>query len=247
MLNQLPVFGKNNITELSNTIESYPDGFVILLNKPYQWTSADAVRKIKFLMQRVYHKKKIKIGHAGTLDPLATGLLVLCVGNATKKSEELQAGDKEYIANIQFGATTPSFDLEKEIDETYPYSHIKKEDVEKALKLFIGEQDQIPPKFSAKFVNGTRAYEIARSGEEIELRPSKITIYSIDILNFNNPNLTVDIKCGKGTYIRSFARDIGITLSSGAHLTGLIRAASGNFNLKEAIDLEELVKFLENK
>jgi tRNA pseudouridine 55 synthase len=244
MIEQIPVFTRKNITELNNNLDNYPNGFILILNKPYKWTSADAVRKIKFSLHRYFHKNKIKVGHAGTLDPLATGLLILCVGNATKKSEILQASDKEYIAKIKFGATTPSFDLEKEIDETFPFEHINREMIEEALKSFIGEQEQIPPKFSAKFINGVRAYEIARTGEEVEMHPAKIFIESITIIDFSLPELTIRIKCGKGTYIRSLARDIGIALKSGAHLTGLTRCSSGSYTLSDSIELNDLVNIV---
>jgi tRNA pseudouridine55 synthase len=241
----IPVFDKSNICELKNNLELYPNGIIVLIDKPYKWTSADAVRKVKFLSQRFFHKKWVKIGHAGTLDPLATGLLILCIGNATKKAELLQCGDKEYIAEIEFGATTPSFDLEKEIDNRYPFEHITQESLNAALNKFIGEQEQIPPKFSAKMIGGVRAYEMARAGEEVEMRPSKIRIDLIEVLEYRLPSITVKINCGKGTYIRSFARDLGAELSSGAHLTNLIRTKSGNFTLENAAPLLDFVEVLE--
>lgn len=240
----IPVFDRHNIIELKNDLELYPSGFIVLIDKPYRWTSADAVRKIKFLSQRFFHKKWVKIGHAGTLDPLATGVLVLCIGNATKKAEMLQGGDKEYIADVEFGATTPSFDLEKEVDSRYPYEHITQESISDALRKFIGEQDQIPPKFSAKMIGGVRAYEIARAGEEIKMKPSKIRIDSIDIIEFDLPAVKFRINCGKGTYIRSFARDIGLELSSGAHLTNLRRTKSGSFFIENAVSLDTFVEIL---
>ena len=176
---------------------------------------------------------------------MATGLLILCIGNATKKAELLQCGDKEYIAEIEFGATTPSFDLEKEIDNRYPFEHITQESLNAALNKFIGEQEQIPPKFSAKMIGGVRAYEMARAGEEVEMRPSKIRIDLIEVLEYRLPSITVKINCGKGTYIRSFARDLGAELSSGAHLTNLIRTKSGNFTLENAAPLLDFVEVLE--
>jgi tRNA pseudouridine55 synthase len=242
----IPVFDKSNIGELKNNLELYPKGFIVLIDKPYKWTSADAVRKVKFLSQRFFHKKWVKIGHAGTLDPLATGVLVLCIGNATKKAELLQGGDKEYVAEIEFGATTPSFDLEKEIDNRYPFKHIAKGDVEAALKKFIGIQEQIPPKFSAKMIGGVRAYEMARAGEEVEMKPSTIRIDSLEILEFSMPSVKIKINCGKGTYIRSFARDLGVELSSGAHLTNLQRTKSGNFIIENAASLMDFVNVLDN-
>ncbi len=229
---------------LSDNLDDYPGGIVIPLDKPYLWTSADAVRKIKFMAQKHFLRKNIKVGHAGTLDPLATGILLICMGKATKQAEMLQAQPKEYIARIMLGATTPSFDLEKEIDKTYPYEHITREAVETALSGFIGEQEQIPPVFSAKLIDGTRAYEMARAGEEVKMKPASVTIYGLEIIDFSLPELTVKIKCSKGTYIRSFARDIGHALGSGGHLTGLIRSASGSFTLADAVKMEMINKIL---
>ncbi|MDO4736199.1 MAG: tRNA pseudouridine(55) synthase TruB [Bacteroidia bacterium] len=223
-----------------DNIDNYPGGVVIPLDKPYRWTSADAVRKIKFLAQRYFHKKNIKVGHAGTLDPLATGILLICLGKATKQAEALQAQKKEYIAQIELGATTPCFDMEKEIDCRYPYEHITRQMVDEAVKKFIGEQDQIPPIFSAKLVDGTRAYEIARAGEQVEMKPSRITIYDIEVLEFELPRLVIRISCSKGTYIRSLARDIGVALGSGGYLTGLTRTASGGFHINDALKMEDI-------
>lgn len=229
---------------LSDNPDDYPQGIVISLDKPYKWTSADAVRKIKFLAQKHFRKKNIKVGHAGTLDPLATGILLICMGKATKQAETLQAQPKEYIANIRLGATTPSYDLEKEVDQTYPYEHITKESVEAVLPRFIGEQEQIPPVFSAKLIDGTRAYEMARAGEEVQMKPAVVTIYKLEILDFALPDLTIKIQCSKGTYIRSFARDIGAALESGGHLTGLIRSASGGFRVENAVKMEMIDEIL---
>ncbi len=169
---------------LSSEISDYPEGIVIPIDKPYRWTSADVVRKVKFQIQKHFRLKNLKVGHAGTLDPLATGLLIICVGKATKIAEELQSHEKEYIAEIEFGATTPSYDLEQEIDHHYPFSHITKERIETVLQQFIGEQEQIPPMFSAKIVGGLRAYEYARAGETVELRKSVITIFSMELISF---------------------------------------------------------------
>lgn len=221
-------------------IEAYPGGIVFPLDKPYLWTSADAVRKIKFQLQKFFHRKNIKVGHAGTLDPLATGVLLVCVGKATKCAEQLQASEKEYVATIRTGATTPSFDLEKEIDATYPYEHITEEAVVEALKGFIGEQMQVPPIFSAKLIDGTRAYDIARSGNTVEMKASKICIYDAELLKFNLPDITVRLRCSKGTYVRSFARDLGEALGSGAHLTALQRSRSGLFLVENALSMESL-------
>lgn len=264
---------------LSASIEDYPYGIVIPIEKPYRWTSADVVRKVKFQLQKHFHLKNLKVGHAGTLDPLATGLLVICAGKATKISEELQSHEKEYVAEIEFGATTPSYDLEQGINQFFPYTHITREKVAAVLRQFIGEQEQVPPLFSAKMVGGIRAYEYARAGEPIELKTSVITIYEIELLSFtpgmdveqqittaipaaaqngnsaeaNNrtdylyqrseeggkslesprPRAVIRIKCSKGTYIRSLARDLGLALESGAYLTSLKRTASGIFKLSE--------------
>ncbi len=238
---------KDTLQDLSNNIDDYPGGIVILLDKPLEWTSADAVRRIKFLAQKHFRKKNIKVGHAGTLDPLATGVLLICIGKATKQAEALQAQQKEYIAEVTLGATTPSFDLEKEIDAVYPYEHITAEDVERVLGDMVGEQDQVPPIFSAKLINGTRAYEMARAGEEVVMKPSRITLYSLEVMDFTLPKLVVRVKCSKGTYIRSLARDIGVALDSGGHLTGLIRSSSGSFNVGEALSMDDITAVLSKK
>lgn len=244
MIEEFLTIRNGELQMLSNNLDDYPSGIVIPLDKPYGWTSADAVRKIKFIAQRHFHKKNIKVGHAGTLDPLATGILLICIGAATKKAETLQVQQKEYIAKIMLGATTPSYDLEKEVDKTYPYEHITREMLEGALPQFIGEQQQIPPVFSAKLIDGTRAYEMARAGEEVVMKPSVITIYDLEIIDFSLPEVTIKIKCSKGTYIRSFARDIGEALGSGGHLTGLVRSASGGYMLDNSINIEQINEFL---
>ncbi len=241
------ILKRGALQELSHCIDDYPGGVVIPVNKPLGWTSADVVRKVKFMAQRHFHKKNIKVGHAGTLDPLATGVLLVCLGKATKQAEALQAQHKEYIAEVTVGATTPSFDLEKEIDATYPYDHISEEAVKQTLQEMVGEQDQIPPIFSAKLIDGTRAYEMARAGEEVVMRPARINIYSLELLDFNLPKLLVGVKCSKGTYIRSLARDIGVSLQSGAHLTGLIRSASGGFLVADSLSMEEVAEIFAKK
>ena len=235
---------KDSIQLLGSNIDDYPGGVVIPIDKPYRWTSADVVRKVKFVAQKHFHKKNIKVGHAGTLDPLATGVLLVCLGKATKQAEALQAEQKEYIASIELGATTPCFDLEKEIDQRYPYEHITREMVEGILPKFIGEQDQIPPVFSAKLIDGTRAYEMARAGEEVVMKPARITIYDLEILEFELPKLVLRVKCSKGTYIRSLARDVGAALQSGGHLTGLIRTQSGGFSVEKCLKMEDLEKVM---
>ncbi len=234
----------NNIDKLSDNLDDYPEGIVLSLDKPYKWTSADAVRKIKFLAQKHFHKKNIKVGHAGTLDPLATGILLICLGKATKQAEVLQKEEKEYIASVRLGATTPSYDLEKEVDFTFPYEHITKEEVLKVLASMIGEQEQIPPIFSAKLIDGVRAYEMARAGEEVKMRPALITIYDMELLSFDLPDIVVKVKCSKGTYIRSLARDIGLALNSGGHLTGLIRSQSGMFKMEKALNIDDIQNIL---
>jgi len=177
---------------------------------------------------------------------LATGVLLICLGKATKKAEALQAQQKEYIAEITLGATTPSYDLEKEIDAVYPYEHITLDDVNRVLSGMVGEQDQIPPVFSAKLIDGTRAYEKARAGEEVVMKPARITIYAIEVIDFSLPKLVVRVKCSKGTYIRSLARDIGEALDSGGHLTGLIRSASGSFTVSQALSMEQVTEILKD-
>lgn len=231
---------KGSIQLLLGNLDEYPNGIVLPFDKPYRWTSADVVRKVKFIAQKHFHKRNIKVGHAGTLDPLATGVLLVCIGKATKQAEALQAEQKEYIATIELGATTPCFDLEKEIDQRYPYEHITREMVDKMLPQFIGELDQIPPIFSAKLIDGTRAYEMARAGEEVHMKPSRIKIYELEVLEFALPKLVLRVKCSKGTYIRSLARDVGVALQSGGHLTALVRTKSGGFDVGRALNMEDL-------
>ena len=220
------------------------EGVVLLFDKPLEWTSFNLVSKVKSLLFHRLGYKKIKVGHAGTLDPLATGLLVVCVGRATKKVSEIQELEKEYVAKFCLGSTTPSYDLETEINERFPTDHISQQKVEDALQCFVGPQMQIPPLFSAKSVNGGRAYKLARRGVDMELDPSAIEIHEVELLEFNMPYITVRVKCSKGTYIRSLARDIGRKLESGAHLVELNRAAIGHFNVKDAFTLESFEKII---
>ena len=222
-------------------------GGVILLNKPYEWTSFQAVNKVKYLLKHYYDLKKVKIGHAGTLDPLATGLLILCIGKYTKKIEEYQAQEKEYTGTFYLGATTPCFDKEKEIDNYYPTEHITEEDIYKAAEDFLGEQEQIPPVFSALKVNGVRAYEFARDNKEIELKSRKITIKEFEITRIALPEVDFRIVCSKGTYIRSIARDFGSYLNSGAYLTALCRTRIGEYKLSDAKKIEDIISEYENK
>ena len=223
-----------HLTELGN----FQEGQVILFDKPLEWTSFNIVKKTRNLLRRKYGYKKIKVGHAGTLDPLATGLLIVCTGKFTKQIEKYQAQKKEYIATIKLGQTTPSFDLETEVDNEFPFNHITEELLKETLKKFIGEQKQIPPNFSAKFINGKRAYVKARNGEDFEIKPNNIFIYDIAILEFDLPIIKIKISCSKGTYIRALARDIGVLLNSGAHLTGLRRTQIGEFNVNDALTIE---------
>ena len=302
-------------TLLSHDIADYPEGIVLPVDKPYRWTSADVIRKLKFAAFRHFRKKNLKVGHAGTLDPLATGVLLVCIGSACKKAQELQDHDKEYVARIRFGATTPSYDLEKEVDRRFPYAHISAEAVQEALKGFLGEQEQVAPLFSAKSVDGVRAYEMARklyksgSFSEIDaaaletLQRSRIVISELELLDFvpagvsvipegqatvpegdippetslrdpvranvsggmspsgamsnaserihvadtstlGLPEAAVRIVCSKGTYIRAFARDLGEALGSGAHLGGLVRSRSGDFRVKDALSVEQVLELL---
>ena len=224
--------------------DAFTEGVIIPVDKPLGWTSADVVRKIKFALQRKTNQKKLKVGHAGTLDPLATGILLVCTGNATKQVDILQAGEKEYIAEIEAGATTPSFDMEREIDARYPFAHITKAMVEAALKTFTGTQEQIPPVFSAKMLDGKRAYKFAHAGQDAVMKPSVITIYEMELISFDLPKFTVRIVCSKGTYIRALARDLGCALQSGAHLTNLRRTRSGKFNIQTIISLKDFENFL---
>ena len=305
----------------SRDISDYPDGIVLALDKPYRWTSADVIRKLKYAAIKHFGKKNLKVGHAGTLDPLATGVLLVCIGNACKRAQELQDHPKEYIARIRFGATTPSYDLEKEVDRRFPYEHITEASVRAALPQFLGEQEQVAPLFSAKSVDGVRAYELARklyrSGRFSELdsaaletlQRNKIVISELELLEFSAgegtvvpesvatlghvrgrgpeqaqsagawegsrsddsgttvpshaqstassrinvadtsalglPEAVIRIACSKGTYIRAFARDLGETLGSGAHLGGLIRTCSGSFRIEDALSLDQALALLQ--
>lgn len=208
-----------------------------MIDKDLDWTSFNVVKKVKIVLSNKFGLKKLKVGHAGTLDPLASGLVIICTGRQTKNILKYQALEKEYIAEIRLGATTPSFDLETEVDAEYPYEHITEEQVQQELNYFEGEQDQIPPVFSAKSVNGKRAYTYARKGKDIEMKPNKVHFFRLELINFRLPFVTVKIVCSKGTYIRSFARDIGLKLNSGGHLTGLRRTRIGDFKVEEAMKI----------
>jgi tRNA pseudouridine55 synthase len=221
----------------------FPEGYVAVIDKPYEWTSADVVRKIKFQLRKCGHPK-IKIGHAGTLDPLATGILLVCIGRATKKVDMLQAERKEYVAELQLGATTPSGDMEHPVDQTYPTEHITREKVEEALRSLTGEREQLPPLYSAKKVQGVRAYEFAREGVEVELKKALINIYAMELVEYDLPRIKIRVECSKGTYIRSLAFEIGEALNSGVYLSSLRRTRSGEFCVENAHSLDEFMEKL---
>jgi tRNA pseudouridine55 synthase len=214
-------------------------GTVLLFDKPLDWTSFDVVNRVRNMLCRKLEIKKLKVGHAGTLDPKATGLVIVCTGKATKQIDLIQAQEKEYVATLKLGATTPSFDLESEEDAQFPTEHITQELIEQVLPNFLGEIDQVPPVFSAIKVNGKRAFDYARKGAEIELKSRKIVVKSITIERFEMPELELRIACGKGTYIRSLARDLGSELKSGAYLVGLRRTAIGENRVENAWTLEQ--------
>ena len=221
-------------------------GEIIYINKPLEWTSFDVVNRIRRVLCRTLKQKKLKVGHAGTLDPLATGVMILCTGKSTKRIEELQAGVKEYIATLQLGATTPSYDLEHPIDATYPTEHITLQLIEETLKKFKGEIWQKPPIYSAVKIDGKRAFDYARKGEEVEIKPKLLVIDEIEILKFEEMQLTIRVVCSKGTYIRALARDIGEALNSGAHLIALQRTRVGNVTLSQCYEIEEFISKIEN-
>lgn len=222
----------------------FKEGVILYFDKPYRWTSFDVVGRVRWQLCRRLHVRKLKVGHAGTLDPLATGVLIVCTGKATKRIEELQYGTKEYVATIRLGATTPSFDLEKPIDATYPWEHITREMVEEILPRFKGTIQQIPPSFSACKIDGKRAYEKARKGEEVELKPKTLQIDEIELTECSLPDITVRIVCSKGTYIRALARDIGQALQSGGHLTALRRTRIGNVRVEDCMNPETFAEWL---
>ena len=230
---------------MENNNINYPEGHIMVVDKPYEWTSTDVVRKIKYNLR---HKgfKNIKVGHAGTLDPLATGVLLVCIGKATKMVEQLQAEEKEYVTEMILGATTPSFDMEHPIDATYPTEHITREKVEQALAELCGERMQLPPVYSAKKIDGRRAYEYAREGAaaETKMRQALINIYEMELLEYDMPRIKIRVRCSKGTYIRSIAMELGEKLESGAYLSSLCRTRSGGFTLALAQNLEKILENL---
>ncbi len=220
----------------------FQKGEILVFDKPIDWTSFDLVHKVRYIICKKLNIKKLKVGHAGTLDPKATGILVLCTGKATSKIESLQADEKEYVATLKFGATTPSYDLESEEDRQFETSHITKGSLIDVLKKFTGTIEQIPPDFSAIKLGGKRAYEYARKGIAIEIKSKTLEVKEIEVLSFSLPEVKLRIVCGKGTYIRSLARDIGEELRSGAYLTGLRRTRVGDYDLNQAINLADFLK-----
>lgn len=219
-------------------------GETILVNKPYGWTSFDVVKRIRGVMLRRMGVKKMKVGHAGTLDPLATGVMIVVSGKSTKLIEQLQSGVKEYIATIALGATTPSYDLETEIDARYPTAHITRELVGEVLAKFTGRIEQVPPAFSACKIDGKRAYKMARKGDAVELKPKILVIDEIELLEYSQESITIRVVCSKGTYIRALARDIGAALGSGGHLTALRRTRVGDVTIDRCLSLDDAVSML---
>ena len=224
------------------------EGEILCFDKPLRWTSFDVVSKIRRQLTKRLGVKKLKVGHAGTLDPLATGVMVVCTGKATKRIEELQAHVKEYVATLQFGATTPSFDLEKPIDATFPTEHITEALLHEVLTRFLGRIEQVPPAFSACKVDGHRAYDLARKGKEVELKPKVLVIDEIELQSFDPEAMqaTIRVVCSKGTYIRALARDIGQALDSGAHLIALRRTRVGDVRVEDCLQVEDFPGWLEN-
>jgi len=226
------------------TKEDFLEGQLLLIDKPLTWTSFQAVNALKWAIRRKFELKKIKIGHAGTLDPLATGLLLICTGKFTKRINELQGQLKEYTGNITLGATTPSYDLESEIDQEYPITHITDALIHETTKQFTGQIEQVPPIFSALKKNGKRLYEYAREGEKVEIKSRSIEIFEFEITNIQLPTISFRVVCSKGTYIRSLAHDFGKALQSGGHLSALRRTKIGDYNVHTAIspiDFEKVV------
>ena len=224
----------------------FEEGEVLAFDKPLRWTSFDLVAKVRYNLCHKLGKKKLKVGHSGTLDPLATGVVIVCTGKKTKLIEQLQYDVKEYVATLQLGATTPSYDMEKEVDATYPTDHITRSLIDEVIPTFLGEQWQVPPIFSAVQINGKRAYEFARKGEEVELKPKLLKIDEIEVLASDEQTmqLTIRVVCSKGTYIRALARDIGERLHSGAYLTALRRTRVGDTRVEDCMTIEQFLEKL---
>jgi tRNA pseudouridine55 synthase len=230
---------------MGKSIEEYDfqKGEILLFDKDLDWTSFDLVRKLRNFLSRRTRIKKLKVGHAGTLDPKATGLMIVCTGKETKNIDHIQAKEKEYVATIRLGATTPSYDLETAENETFPTDHITPELLKSTLESFLGENDQIPPLFSAVKVEGKRAYEHARKGSDMVLAPKKITISELEVLNFSKEEIRLRVVCSKGTYIRALARDLGVSLQSGAYLVGLCRTRIGDLKLEDAWNVQDFIEY----
>ena len=226
---------------MNDQLAAFAEGRILYLNKPLHWTSFDVVNRVRGVLCRALGTKKLKVGHAGTLDPLATGVMVLCTGKATKQIDRLQAGVKEYVATLELGATTPSFDLEHPVDAHYPTEHITRALVDEVLQQLRGEIWQVPPVYSAVKIDGKRAYDYARKAQEVEIQPKLLVIDELEVLHFALPVLTIRVVCSKGTYIRALARDIGRALHSGAHLTALQRTRVGDVSLADCREIDELV------
>jgi tRNA pseudouridine55 synthase len=228
---------------------NFQEGEILCFDKPLRWTSFNLVAKIRSQLCHRLGVKKLKVGHAGTLDPLATGVMVVCTGKATKRIDELQAHVKEYVATLQFGATTPCFDLEKPIDQTYPTEHINETLVREVLGKFLGRIEQVPPAFSACKIGGKRAYDLARKGREVDLKPKILVIDEIELLNFDQEKMqaTIRVVCSKGTYIRALARDIGQALESGAHLISLRRTRVGDVKVEDCMKVEDFEGWLDKQ
>lgn len=223
---------------------NFIDGEILYIDKPLEWTSFNAVKRLRSCILRRIGTRKLKVGHAGTLDPLATGVMIICTGKATKLIDTLQAGVKEYVATIALGATTPSYDLETPIDNTYPTDHITRQLVLDTLHTFKGRIEQVPPAFSACKVDGHRAYKMARRGEEVQLKAKILVIDEIELLEFSPTSITIRVVCSKGTYIRALARDIGRALNSGGHLTALRRTRVGNVTVSDCLTIQECVDMI---
>ncbi|MDF1572111.1 MAG: tRNA pseudouridine(55) synthase TruB [Bacteroidales bacterium] len=224
--------------------QAFLEGKIILIDKDLDWTSFDVVNKLRIELRNQLGIKKIKVGHTGTLDPLATGLVILCAGKATKKIESFMGLDKEYIAEITIGATTPSYDLETGIEATLPFEHVTRKQLESVLNTFRGEIEQTPPNYSAKQVDGKRAYDMARQGESFKLKKNLVTIHELELLEFSPPEIRLQIRCSKGTYIRSLANDIGEKLGTGAYLSALRRTKIGDYHLNDAEKIADFTKNL---
>jgi tRNA pseudouridine55 synthase len=223
----------------------FEEGELLVFNKPLYWTSFDLVKKVKNIIRAGTGLKKLKVGHAGTLDPLASGVMIICTGRYTKRISELQEHDKEYLATFHLGATTPSFDLETEVDARFNITDVTKEKLNAVLKELSGSQMQVPPLYSAKNIDGKRAYEYARKGVDVKMKPSPVVFHKLELTRFEMPEVEILIRCSKGTYVRSFARDMGEKLGCGAYLSALVRTGSGEYTLSDSMTLEEFEKKLE--